>query len=159
MRTDITPEELAERISGILALRSSEIDPSQPNLRFCATLDRCDDSGTYLRCHTYGWMSNPNRTVHGGMIAAILDTSMGTVCCALYEGGFTPTITMTINYARPVPLDTDIIVRVCHSYAGTGSAQLSAELLSADDAHTILATASGVYHTAQADTLKLNDIL
>lgn len=159
MRTNITHEELAGRINELLSLRNSEIDPSQPNLRFCATLDRCDDSGVYLRYRTYDWMSNPNRVVHGGMIAAILDTSMGTVCCALYEGGFTPTITMTINYARPVPLGADIIVRVCHSYTGAGSAQLSSELLNADAPDIILATASGVYHTAHTDKLKLKDML
>ena len=157
MQTNITHEELARRINELLALRNDDIDPNLPNLRFCATLDSCDENGVCLRYRTYSWMANPNRVVHGGMVAAILDTSMGTVCCALYEGGFTPTITMTINYARPVPLEADILVRVHHSYTGAGSAQLSAELL--DHSGTILATACGVYHTANADKVKLKNLL
>ena len=156
MRTNVTPEELAQRIGELLSLRNHELDPEQPNLRFCSQLDRCDSSGVYLSSRTYEWMANPNRVVHGGMVAAILDTSMGTVCCALYEGGFTPTITMTVNYARPVPLGIGITVRVRHSYTGAGSAQLSAELM--DENGTILATASGVYHTALTEKLKLKDL-
>lgn len=159
MPKKITPKELAGQINEILSLRNWDIDPNLPNLRFCGTLEQCSEGAVCLRYRTYSWMANPNRVVHGGMVSAILDTSMGTVCCALYEGGFTPTITMTTNYARPVPLDADIIVKVRYSYTGSTSAQLSAELILAEAPDIILATATGVYHTGKTDTLKLKDLL
>ena len=159
MRKNITPEILEQRIRALLALRGQDIDPNQPNLRFCGELESCGENTACLRYHTQPWMANPNRVLHGGITAAILDTSMGTLCSVLYEGGFTPTITMNISYALPVPLDADILVRVRASYTGGTTAQLSAELCLPEAPDTVLASATGVYHTARANEIKIADLL
>ena len=152
MRKEITTEQLTINLKKILTARCDGIDPSQPNLRFCPTVESCDGPSrcAQLRFHTYPWMANPMNVTHGGMISAILDASMGVLCFGLY-GVMTPTITMTTNYCRPVPLDTDILVRVRLSYPGGTSAQLSADMYLSTDLTVPLATATGVYYTAQAD--------
>ena len=152
MRKEITTEQLAANLDQILSVRCAGIDPSQPNLRFCPTVESCDGSSRSicLRYHTYSWMANPMNVTHGGMIAAILDASMGVLCIGLY-GVMTPTITMTTNYCRPVPLDTDVLVRVRASYTGGTNAQMSAEMYLPDEPNDPLATTIGVYYTAQAN--------
>ncbi len=151
MPTEITTRQLTDAIEEILTVRCNGVDPAQPNLRFCPTLEGCDgpSRSITLRFRTYGWMANPMGVTHGGMIAAILDASMGTLCSSLYRT-MTPTITMTTNYCRPVPLDADVLVQVRASYPGGTSCQLTAEMYPADRPGEPLATASGVYYTAHA---------
>lgn len=151
MRKEITTEEMTAAVLKLLNARCDGIDPAAPNLRFCPALECCDGparSITY-RFHTYDWMANPMGVTHGGMIAAILDASMGVLCTALY-GPMTPTITMTINYCRPVPLNEDILVRACASYTGGTNCQLTVEMYLPGQPDQPLATACGVYYTAHA---------
>lgn len=152
MRKELTTEQLADILHSFLDLRCGGIDPSQPNLRFCPSVESCDGPGRSitLRFRTYGWMANPMGVTHGGMITSILDASMGTLCTT-YTGELTPTISMTTNYCRPVPLDAEILVRVRLIHLGKTSAQLSAELYLPEDPETALATATGVYYTAHAN--------
>ena len=56
----------------------------------------------------------------------------------------TPTITMTVNYARPVPLDAELRVRTRTVRVGTASGQLWAEVALAERPDEPLVTASGV---------------
>lgn len=151
MRIEITTEEMRAIAETFLAARCEDADPTVPNLRFCPTLECCNGptrSITY-RFRTYGWMANPMGVTHGGMTAAILDASMGVLCTVLY-GAMTPTITMTINYCRPVPLDTEVLVRVHASYPGGTNCQLTAEMYLPGEPNDPLATACGVYYTAHA---------
>lgn len=55
-------------------------------------------------CHLVdAWAENINGTTHGGIIAAVLDTAMGTLCrCYLQPDNSTATINLNINYLRPV---------------------------------------------------------
>ena len=52
---------------------------------------------------------------------------------------------MTVNYARPVPLDADVLVRTRTVRVGYTSAQLSAEVVLAESPEEVLVTATGVY--------------
>ena len=66
--------------------------------------------------------------------------------CTAQSGGLpTPTVTMTVNYARPVPLDREIRVRVRTLRIGFTSAQMSAEVFLPECPEEALATASGIY--------------
>lgn len=151
MRIEITTEQLNTAVEKVLAVRCEGIDPTQLNLRFCPTLECCDGPARSItfRFRTYGWMSNPMGVTHGGMIAAILDASMGTLCASLYHV-MPPTITMTTNYCRSVPLDTEVLVKVHATYPGGTSCQLTAEMYLPGELSDPLATATGVYYTAHA---------
>ncbi len=151
MSREFTTEQLTQAIRDLVTARCVGVDPEGLNVRFCPTLVECDGPGrtALLSIRTYRWMSNPIGMTHGGMVTAILDSSMGILCAAQY-GVITPTITMTTNYLRPVPLDRELHIRVRCTYPGGGSAQLNAEMYLAGDLTSPLATASGVYYTAHA---------
>ena len=149
MHIHITDEQLAANISSCLSLRGSCSDLASPNLVFHPTLEHCDgaDHSALYRVHTYPWMSNPANVLHGGMTATLLDTFMWVLCFGLY-GVMTPTISITVNYALPVPLDQDIIVRARVTHTGGTSAHVTGEIWLPDDPDTLLATATGVFYTA-----------
>lgn len=96
-------------------------------------------------CRTNPGMANPMGIVHGGVTASLVDTCMGVTCTAQSGGVPTPTVTMTVNYARPIPLDAEIQVLVRTVRIGSTSAQMSAEVFLADRPDEILVTASGIY--------------
>lgn len=149
MNTELSTKQLSDALAHVLAFRCEGIDPTQLNLRFCPTMEACcgPECSATLRYRTYPWMANPMGVTHGGMISAILDASMGTLCAAVCDG-LAPTTTMTTNYCRPVPLDTEVLVKVRLTYRGGTSAQLIAELSLPGQANHPLATATGVYYTA-----------
>ncbi len=114
-------------------------------------LEEDGPAGTVLyACRTDPSMANPLGIVHGGVTAALVDTCMGVACSAQCGGAATPTVTMTVNYARPVPLDADIRVRVRTVRVGLTSAQMSAEVFLAEQPEEPLATASAVYAVKKA---------
>lgn len=149
---DISTESLAGNLTSLL-VRARAKNPDKPNIRvFDVSLDSCDWS-TYhvcLRFRTYSWMANSINDVHGGMIATIFDHSMGIVCRALYEvlpGKPLPTISLAVNYARPVPVGKDILVQVQVVSTGKSVAHLTAEITLPEAPHVPLATAVGTFHT------------
>ncbi|MGN0985237.1 MAG: PaaI family thioesterase [Candidatus Enterenecus sp.] len=152
MQIQTTDEQLAERIRTAIARRGDCENLSNPNLIFRPTLESCDSrerTATY-RVHTFPWMSNPMGVLHGGMTAAILDTFMGILCRAVYGTEvITPTISMTVNYARPIPLDADLIVCARVTHTGGTSSHTAGELRLADAPDDVLATATGVYYIAR----------
>ena len=152
MRKEFTTQQLTDTITSFLAVRGKGADPTKLNLHICPTLESCDgpSQSVVFRFFTYPWMSNPMGVTHGGMISAILDASMGILSTALY-GVMTPTITMTTNYCRPVPLETEVLVTVRANYTGGTNIQLSCEMCLPDEPCDPLATASGVYYTAHAN--------
>lgn len=152
MYKEITTEQLSATVEDLLTNRLDGGDPSQPNLIFYPKLEGCSgpEHTVSFRFHTYRWMKNPNQVVHGGMIAALLDNAMGMTCICLY-GDMTPTISLSINYCRPVPLDADIIIRIRAVTTGSTNCQLTAEIFLPDAPQLPLVTALGVYYTARVN--------
>lgn len=152
MHNEMTTPQLTEAIDRVLSARGYAARPAEPTLRFVPTLESCDGSerSACFRFYTFDWMANPNGVLHGGMAASMLDSAMGILCLSCYEGNFTSTISMTVNYARPIPLDTDVLIRAKAAYTGGTSAQMTAEMYLPHQPDTLLATATGVYYTARA---------
>lgn len=152
MQIQVTDEQLAQRILAAIARCGDCESLSNPNLIFRPTLENCDSRArtARYRVRTYPWMSNPMGVLHGGMTAAILDTFMGILCRGMYgDGVTTPTVTLTVNYARPIPLDADLIVRARVTHTGGASCHAAGEIRLADSPDAVLATATGVYCVAR----------
>lgn len=146
--TGIMPnDELRRRAAEFIAQRIQS--PAQAWPRFgedISLLEEEGPAGTLLfACHTDASMSNPLGIVHGGVTASLVDTCMGVTCTAQSGGAPTPTVTMTVNYARPVPLDADVLVRTHTVRVGNTSGQMQAEVFLAENPEEILVTATGVY--------------
>lgn len=143
----ISSEELRRRAAEFIARRAQSPAGAWPRIgEDIALADEDGPAGSLLfSCHTDESMSNPLGIVHGGVTASLVDTCMGVACAAQCGGAPTPTVTMTVNYARPVPLDADILVRVRTVRIGHTSGQMQAEVFLAGAPEGALATASGVY--------------
>lgn len=143
----MTHQELFQSALKFIALRAQSPARAWPRFgRDIALVEGDGPAGSLLfSCHTDESMSNPLGIVHGGVTAALVDTCMGATCAAQCEQMITPTITMTVNYARPVPLNADILVRTRTIRVGRTSGQMQAEVFLAGAPEEALATASGVY--------------
>lgn len=104
----------------------------------------CDEAGCVLRFPVADWMKNPHNTAHGGIVATMLDTAMGMVAAALSEQ-LPSTISMTVNYVRPVVLTEPVEVSVRAQHCGRTIAYLSAQ---ASQAGLPRVTATGTFYVA-----------
>ena len=98
---------------------------------------------------TEEWMSAPRRFVHGGIIATIMDQSMGLYSCT-NTGGLTPTISLQISYLRSVPINDRMCVRVRLGSAGRSVNQVTAEAWMESEPGCLVATSSGSFHVRKA---------
>ena len=148
MAHQLTTQELRRRTLAFLQLRAREIPAGMPDPSADLTLLDCDGlSGSLtLGYATKPWMANVWGVVHGGVAAALVDSCMG-ITCGIQCGLITPTISMTINYARPVPLDASIVVRTRTVRCGATAGHIEAEVYPAGQPETLLVTASGAYST------------
>ena len=139
--------ELRHLAAQFIDLRIHSCAQAWPILgRDVSMLDEDGPAGSLLyACRTDAAMANPMGIVHGGVTASLVDTCMGVTCSSQCGRVATPTVTMTVNYARPVPLDAVIHVRVHTVRIGTTSAQMRAEVFLPEKADEPLVTASGVY--------------
>ncbi len=139
--------ELRRRAVQLMRLRA--LAPSRAWPRFGQDLVLAEEDGPdgslLFACRTDESMSNPLGIVHGGLTASLVDTCMGITCAAQCEIAATPTVTMTVNYALPVPLNADIRVRAHTVRVGTALAYMTAEVFLPERPEEVLATASGVY--------------
>ena len=148
MSQPIDTEELRRRVQSILKRRRAVNPQGVPDPSADLALVDCDGptGSLTLRYRTRPWMANVWGVVHGGVTANLVDTCMG-ITCAAQCGVITPTISMTVNYARPVPLDAEVTVRTRTVRCGATSGQMCAEVCLPERPDAILVTASGTYCT------------
>ena len=137
------------RIEAELAGRLSEGEPSAPNLYGFPTVEDCDGErrSLILRYRTYSWMENHLHILHGGVIAMVMDNSMGLAALGLC-GRITPTISMTLSYCRPVLSGPDILAEVRVVALDGATAQATARLYQ-EGGQDSLVLASGVYYVGE----------
>ncbi len=77
-------------------------------------LDLDEEKGEFtLLGKTAPWMRNYHGTLHGGMGATLLDQAMGYVAfCLQTEEGIMPTVSMNVNYHRPLLTTEDVLLKV-----------------------------------------------
>ena len=112
-----------------------------PYLVTCNALDRT----LVCRFNSKPFFGNPHGYMHGGIIAAMVDTAGGTTIHA-FCGGQTHivTISLQISYIRPVLVEKPLFVRVHVQQIGGRVAYTSAEAWQEEG--KIVSTCSGVYH-------------
>jgi uncharacterized protein (TIGR00369 family) len=113
---------------------------------------------TFLRCnfkestmvYTYeagSWMGNPVGNIHGGIIAAMLDTTMGSLTYYMAGEKITPTITMKVDYVAPGKVGKRVYVGCKCTRCGRTMGYVTCKTWQ-DDEDKPFATADGVYFTA-----------
>ncbi|MGE4353250.1 MAG: PaaI family thioesterase [Oscillospiraceae bacterium] len=147
MPTEIlTQEQYSEKITALL-----HDDYWQQMPMLCAQLkpfpESWDAETMRLRTsfNTADWMGNPINWLHGGIITTIFDNAMGTLAAIHACSSFTPTVSIQVNFLRPVPTEGKVFVDAHITKLGKTLIYLNAELFREGQAHKLSATASAVY--------------
>lgn len=86
--------------------------------------------------------ANPMGTVHGGIIATLLDSALGSaVQTVLPDGAAYTTLSLEVKYLRPVPVDAGELLAT-GTVVHAGRRQATAEARLTDRAGRVLATAT-----------------
>ena len=83
------------------------------NRRMEAELFSCDDEKqeVVLRFPLKDWEVNGLGTLHGGMASAMMDLTMSIAVYAFSRQSIPPTISMTTNYLRPIPMEGFVLIK------------------------------------------------
>lgn len=98
------------------------------------SLESCDwaRKEVAFRYRVRPWQLNPQKGCHGGILATMVDTTMGMLAMYFSQGSFVSTLNLSINYIRPVPADSEVITRVSSSFHDETSVLLSCEVVVAE---------------------------
>ncbi len=101
------------------------------------------EAGTVtFACDADPRFSNPMGTVHGGIIATLLDSALGcAVQTVLPDGVAYTTLSLELKYLRPVTVDAGEL-RATGTVVHAGRRQATAEARLTDEAGRLLATAT-----------------
>ncbi len=83
------------------------------NGRLKAELEACGDGAreVTLRFPLEQWQVNGLGTHHGGIICTMMDLAMSMAVYCFSRQSIPPTVSMSVNYLRPVPMDAYVSIR------------------------------------------------
>lgn len=121
-----------DSIGDLLQFRAEACDGQKGDYSFCA--------------QTFEWMRNAFGSLHGGMLAMVMDQAMGFVAMYLLGGtAVTPSIQLNVTYHRPAIAGDKLSVKV-HVDAVTKSLiYLRAQITQQERTERLLASATGIY--------------
>lgn len=145
--TDVSPPEAPPSVdepAGLGALRQRFADgPPVGVAELLGMRPEVVEAGTVtFVCEASPRFANPMGTVHGGIIATLLDSALGCVVqSVLPEGVAYTTLGLEVKYLRPVTVDAGEL-RATGTVVHAGRRQATAEGRLTDGAGRILATAT-----------------
>jgi uncharacterized protein (TIGR00369 family) len=116
------------------------------NGRMKAEFYSCDDQNQELtlRFPLEPWQVNGLGTLHGGMASAMMDLAMSMAVYCFSRQTIPPTISMTVNYLRPIPMEGGVLIRARVTSVGKRNATAYCETIIPDSGKTAC-TAIGTY--------------
>lgn len=90
------------------------------------------------------WMVNGLGTLHGGMVNTMMDLVMSMVVYAFSRETIPPTVSMTTNYLRPVPMEEYVEIRARLTSLGKRNATAYCEAV-VPSSGKVACTAIGTY--------------
>lgn len=106
----------------------------------------CDDEAKeiVLKYPLESWMVNGLGTLHGGMTNTMMDLSMSIAVYAFSRETIPPTVSMTTNYLRPVPMGEYVLIKTRLTSLGKRNATAYCEAVVPSTGKTAC-TAIGTY--------------
>lgn len=120
------------------------------------SLESCDwaRKEVAFRYRVRPWQLNPQKGCHGGILATMVDTTMGMLAMYFSQGSFVSTLNLSVNYIRPVPEGSEVITRVRSSFHDETSVLLSCEVVVAESG-TVACTAVASYVILQGKPVQI----
>ncbi len=106
----------------------------------------CDDEAKeiVLKYPLESWMVNGLGTLHGGMTNTMMDLSMSIAVYAFSRETIPPTVSMTTNYLRPVPMGDYVLIKTRLTSLGKRNATAYCEAI-IPESGKVACTAVGTY--------------
>ena len=105
-----------------------------------------DRQSCVFRANTAAWMKNAGGTLHGGMIATVLDHAMGALLYSIKDGdAFCPTIEMQASYHRPLIPGKDVLIRTRVVAKTRRLGHMAAEVVQEDAPEITCASGTSIY--------------
>ena len=116
------------------------------NGRLKGELESCDDAAQeiVIKYPLQDWQVNGLGTLHGGMINTMMDLVMSMAVFCFSRKSIPPTITMTTNYLRPVPMDEYVFIKARLTSLGKRNATAYCEAI-VPASGKVACTAIGTY--------------
>jgi uncharacterized protein (TIGR00369 family) len=116
------------------------------NGRLKAEFESCDDENQALtlRFPLEPWQVNGLGTLHGGMVYTMMDLAMSMAVYCFSRETIPPTISMTVNYLRPIPMEGSVLIRTRVTSLGKRNATAYCEAVIPSSGKTAC-TAIGTY--------------
>jgi uncharacterized protein (TIGR00369 family) len=92
-------------------------------------------------------MMNRNGILHGGVLCAMFDTACGLLSMYLAQKKFTPTISLSVSFLRPVPSGESLAITARATHTGRTINNLVAEAR-VESSGRLCATASAAFLSA-----------
>jgi len=121
-------EEFEKRLKKHIDLRMTR--QGEYNRRILMKYSDCDFEQKILeiRHTTIEEELNPLKTMHGGIVTWLLDSTMGTLTNAWVHAP-SPTMNISVNFVRGIKLGDEAIVRARLVHVGRATVSASAEIL------------------------------
>jgi uncharacterized protein (TIGR00369 family) len=97
-----------------------------------------------LRFPLESWQVNGLGTLHGGMVNTMMDLTMSMVVYCVSRQTIPPTVSMTTNYLRPVPMEDYVLIRAKLTSLGRRNATAYCEAV-VPSSRKLACTAVGTY--------------
>ncbi|MEA5082790.1 MAG: PaaI family thioesterase [Lachnospiraceae bacterium] len=94
--------------------------------------------------HVEKWELNPQGSMHGGLVSTAFDTTFGILSHYHADDCFITTVDLSTRYLKPIPLGSDLIVKVKACSVGRTLVSLTGEAYLAGK-DIIVATASSTF--------------
>ncbi|MDD3571058.1 MAG: PaaI family thioesterase [Lachnospiraceae bacterium] len=120
--------------------KSGVIEMMNPNFFGCSF----EEKELSIVFHVKKWELNPQGSMHGGLVSAAFDTTFGILTHYYASDCFITTVDLSTRYLKPVPLDSDLIIRVKACSVGRTLVSLTGDAYF-EGKDTIVATASSTF--------------
>lgn len=116
------------------------------NGRLGAQFESCDEEAKEitLRFPLEDWQVNGLGTLHGGMSSAMMDLAMSMAVYCFSRETIPPTISMTTNYLRAIPMEGSVLIKTKLTSLGRRNASCYCEAI-IPSSGKIACTAVGTY--------------
>lgn len=136
-------EEYEKKLEHFLELRL-QADVNSINHKMEMNLVSYDKQHIVLSFPVNSWQLNPMGNMHGGMIATAIDITMGCASYAFTQADNVPTVSMNIQYLKPVIANQDLFIKATVDHAGSRISQIRCVGWQQDE-ERICVSASGAY--------------
>lgn len=119
------------------------------NGRLKAELESCDEGRqeVTLKFPLEPWQVNGLGTLHGGMACTMMDLAMSMAVYCFSRQGIPPTVSMAVNYLRPIPMEGYVFIKTRVTSVGRRNATAYCEAVIPGSGKTAC-TAVGTYAVA-----------